>query len=36
LGIPTMTSDAKFVRGAAAQGVHFAVILHDPMPLRGQ
>jgi len=36
LGIPTMTSDAKFVRGAAAQGIHFAVILHDPMPLRGQ
>jgi hypothetical protein len=36
LGIPTMTSDAKFVRGAAAQGVDFIVILHDPVPLRGQ
>jgi hypothetical protein len=36
LGIPTMTSDAKFVRGAAAQGVDFVVILHDPVPLRGQ
>ena len=36
LGIPTMTSDAKFVRGAAAQGVDFTVILHDPVPLRGQ
>ena len=36
LGIPTMTSDAKFIRGAAAQGVSFVVILHDPVPLRGQ
>jgi hypothetical protein len=36
LGIPTMTSDAKFIRSAAAQGVSFAVILHDPVPLRGQ
>lgn len=36
LGIPTMTSAAKFVRGAAAQGVNFVVILHDPVPLRGQ
>jgi hypothetical protein len=36
LGMPTMTSDAKFIRGAAAQGVSFAVILHDPIPLRGQ
>lgn len=36
LGMPTMTSAAKFVRGAAAQGVDFTVILHDPVPLRGQ
>ncbi len=36
LGIPTMTSDTKFVRGARAQGVDFVVILHDPVPLRGQ
>ena len=36
LGISTMTSDAKFIRGAAAQGINFAVILHDPVPLRGQ
>jgi Protein of unknown function (DUF1308) len=36
LSIPTMTSDAKFVRGATAQGGNFVVILHEPVPLRGQ
>jgi hypothetical protein len=36
LSIPTITSDTKFVRGAAAQGVDFVVILHNPVPLRGQ
>jgi len=36
LEIPTMTSDAKFIRGVAAQGVSFVVILHNPVPLRGQ
>ncbi len=33
LGITTMTSDAKFVRGAQAQGVDFDVYVHDPVPL---
>lgn len=36
LGVPTMTSDAKFLRGAAAQGVEFDTILHRPIPLTGQ
>jgi hypothetical protein len=36
LGITTMTSDAKFVRGASEQDVDFDVIVHDPVPLRGQ
>lgn len=33
LGITTMTSDAKFVRGAQAQGVDFDIFVHDPVPL---
>ena len=36
LGAPTMTADDKFVRGAAAQGVPFDVILHRPIPLKGK
>ena len=36
LGIPTMTSDAKFLQGAKAQGVDFDATLHDPIPLKGQ
>ena len=36
LGIPTMSADEKFVRGAAAQGVNFDVILHRPVPLTGR
>ena len=36
LDIPTMTSDAKFLRGASAQGVDFNHILHPPVPLKGQ
>lgn len=36
LGAPTMTADEKFVRGAAAQGVDFDVILHRPVPLTGR
>ncbi|MFQ1700251.1 DUF1308 domain-containing protein [Loktanella agnita] len=35
MSIPTITSDAKFVRGASAQGVDFDVIVHDPVPLTG-
>jgi hypothetical protein len=35
LGAVTMTADAKFVRGAAAQGVHFNVFIHVPVPLTG-
>ena len=33
LGIITMTSDAKFVRGAQAQGIDFDVFVHAPVPL---
>ncbi|MFD1261759.1 DUF1308 domain-containing protein [Entomomonas asaccharolytica] len=36
VGATTMTSDAKFVRGASSQGVDFDVIVHDPVPLKGQ
>jgi len=36
LNIVTMTSDAKFVRGASAQGVDFDVYIHTPMPLKGR
>ena len=36
LNIVTMTSDAKFVRGASAQGVDFNVYVHQPMPLQGR
>jgi len=36
MGVPTMTSDAKFLRGASAQGVEFDSILHNPVPLTGQ
>ena len=32
LNIVTMTSDAKFVRGASAQGVDFDVFIHTPTP----
>ncbi|CAM2063905.1 DUF1308 domain-containing protein [Sulfidibacter corallicola] len=35
LSIPTMTGDAKFLRGASAQGVDFDAIVHDPVPLKG-
>ncbi|WP_121720939.1 DUF1308 domain-containing protein, partial [Streptomyces sp. E2N171] len=31
MGIPIMTSDAKFLRGASAQGVDFNAIVHQPM-----
>ncbi|HCY07188.1 MAG TPA: hypothetical protein DHS57_08095 [Erysipelotrichaceae bacterium] len=34
LGITTMTSDAKFLRGAEAQGVKFESYVHKPVPLR--
>ncbi len=30
-----MTVDAKFLRGASAQGVDFSAFLHQPMPLTG-
>ncbi|MEN6314698.1 MAG: DUF1308 domain-containing protein [Clostridiaceae bacterium] len=33
MGITTMTSDAKFLRGSQAQGVDFDAFLHDPVPL---
>ena len=36
MNIVTMTSDAKFVRGASAQGVDFNVYVHQPMPLQGR
>ena len=36
MSAPTMTSDAKFIRGASAQGVDFDVILHSPVSLTGQ
>ncbi|NRS19716.1 DUF1308 domain-containing protein [Brevibacillus sp. HB1.4B] len=36
LGITTMTADAKFVRGASAQGVDFDVYIHSPVPLGGK
>jgi len=35
IGITTMTGDAKFLRGAAAQGVKFDAFLHPPVPLQG-
>jgi hypothetical protein len=35
MGITTMTGDAKFVRGASAQGVDFNVYVHQPVPLGG-
>jgi len=35
LGIPTMTSDAKFLSGASAQGVEFDAFLHSPVPFTG-
>ena len=35
LNIVTMTSDAKFVRGALAQGVDFKTYIHIPVPLKG-
>lgn len=36
LGITTMTGDAKFVRGASAQGVDFDAYIHSPVPLGGK
>lgn len=36
LSITTMTSDAKFLRGASAQGVDFDSFLHSPIPFTGQ
>src|SRR5437762_3275591 len=33
LGVVTLSADAKFVRGAAAQGVNFNVFVHAPVPL---
>ncbi len=36
LNCVTMTSDAKFVRGASAQGVDFDVYIHQPVPLQGK
>lgn len=33
---PTITSDAKFLRGAEAQRVKFDAIVHDPVPLTGK
>ena len=30
MGIQTITSDKKFLRGASAQGVNFDAILHEP------
>jgi RHS repeat-associated protein len=36
LSIPTMTSDAKFLRGASAQGVDFDAFLHSPVPFTGR
>ncbi|WP_084668068.1 DUF1308 domain-containing protein [Myxococcus stipitatus] len=35
MGTPTMTSDAKFLRGAPAQEVDFGAFAHAPVPLRG-
>jgi uncharacterized protein RhaS with RHS repeats len=35
LGIQTLTADAKFLRGAQAQGVNFNAIVHNPVPLTG-
>ncbi|WP_262922085.1 DUF1308 domain-containing protein [Hymenobacter cellulosivorans] len=35
LGIKTLTVDAKFLRGAEAQGVTFDAIVHPPVPLTG-
>ena len=35
LGIPIFTSDFKFLRGAAAQGVEFDAIVHPPMSFLG-
>jgi hypothetical protein len=36
MGIQTMTGDAKFLRGAAAQGVEFDAYVHAPQPLTGR
>ncbi|QPI50217.1 DUF1308 domain-containing protein [Massilia antarctica] len=36
LGIQTLTSDAKFLRGTKAQGVDFDAYLHPPVSLTGQ
>ena len=36
LNAVTMTADAKFVRGASAQGVDFDVYVHQPVPLQGK
>ncbi len=36
MGIPIYTSDARFVRGARAQGVELDAIVHDPMSFVGR
>jgi len=36
LGIPTVTTDGRFVRAAANQGIDLNVVVHDPVPLVGQ
>ena len=36
LGIRTMTSDGRFLRGSSAQGVDFDAYLHDPVPFTGK
>ncbi len=35
MGIQTITSDAKFLRGASAQGVDFNALVHDPFSYLG-
>jgi plasmid stabilization system protein ParE len=35
MGAPTLTADRRAVMAARAQGVHFQVILHQPVPLKG-
>lgn len=35
MGLPTLTADRRAVVAGRAQGVNFAVILHQPVPLRG-
>ncbi|EOW6733331.1 DUF1308 domain-containing protein [Cronobacter dublinensis] len=35
MGIQTITSDAKFLKGASAQGVDFDALVHDPFSYLG-